>query len=125
MRMQSDHSAVSTLVTENAKAPVHTYEDMSNVKDTEKERRLNKETELFHTSLEANSGCGANGSNLISGNTVATVDNTAYDCVEKSNIKDTEEERRLSKPHFSWHDPCPSPEDKSGSGGGGEKTDMV
>jgi len=87
MRLQSDHSAVSTLVTENAKA---------NVKDTEKERRLNKETELFHTPLEANSGCGANGSNLISGNTVATVDNAAYDSVEKSNVKDMEEERRLS-----------------------------
>jgi len=125
MRMQSDHSAVSNLVTENAKATVNTYEDMSNVKDTEKERRLNKEAELFHTSLEANSGCDANGSNLISGNTVATVDNTAYDSVEKSNVKDMEEERRLSEPRFSWHDPRPSPEDKSGSGGGGKKTDMV
>ena len=123
MRLQCDHSNVSTLVNENTKA---TVEDMSNIKDTAKERKLNKESELFCTSLEANNGSGVNGSNLNSGNNTTTIDSTAYDSVAKvSNVKDMEEERRLSKPRFSWHDPRPSPEDKSGSGGGGEKTDMV
>ena len=113
MRLESIHSNVSTLL--NEKAPVHMYENTSNIKGTEEEGMLNKERKACpnaHTSLKDNSGSGANGSNHIE-----TALNVTYE--EESNIKDTEDERRLSKPRFSWHNPQSSPEDNSGGGGGG------
>ena len=64
MRLENDQSNWSTVVSGNTNATVNTYEDISNLKDTEKGRKLNQEREACrgtHSYPESSSGGGGGG----------------------------------------------------------------
>ena len=64
MRLENDQSNWSTVVSGNTNASVNTYEDISNLKDTEKGRKLNQEREGCHGTHsypESSSGGGGGG----------------------------------------------------------------